>query len=75
MYELDIYEPHYGSCDKEKPKYRRLVVNHDINTQEGLDTLIHESIHAICPKLPHSIVDRLANYLSKLLWTLGYRRG
>jgi len=74
MYDLDIYDPHYGSCDREAPRRRRIVVNEDIDSDIGFHTLLHEVIHAIDDDLSHSKVDRLAKYMSKFLLDMGYRR-
>lgn len=41
--------------------------------QQLLDTIIHEVIHAACPKYQEWYVERLANTISSVLWRLGYR--
>lgn len=74
VYELDIYEPHTGSCDITKPTKRRIVVNEAIDTPDGFDTLIHEALHAIDPKLSHKKIEKIAGQLSGFLLALGYRR-
>jgi hypothetical protein len=75
-YEVDVEEPHHGSCDspKRKPKHPVLVVNEDISTLKGLKILIHECCHAGEWKLPEEVVDQMGEDIGRLLWRLGFRR-
>lgn len=42
--------------------------------EELLDTIIHEGLHALCPKWSEAQVEDSAHFLSDLVWGLGYRR-
>ena len=42
--------------------------------KEYLDTLIHESIHELFPKIMEKTVLHAGTTIANLLWRLGYRR-
>lgn len=82
-YELDIYEPHHGSCDLEKPRHPKIIVNEDLNTKQGMQTLIHELNHAILENchgkkkswnMSHDFIDWMSVHLGEAMWAIGYRR-
>jgi hypothetical protein len=42
--------------------------------KEYLDTLIHEAVHELFPRMREKIVLHTGTSLANLLWRLGYRR-
>ena len=70
MPRLGDSEPVRGFCDTEN---RKIVVCTDQKGRAGLETLIHECLHAAYPDLDEEAVETTAYDLSKLLWRLGYR--
>ncbi len=59
-----------GLCLREKSI---VILHHDYNTKDYLDTLCHECVHASMPDASEAAVARLANDLSEVLWKRGYR--
>lgn len=51
-----------------------IIVNRRLERRNGLETIIHEAIHACYPLLPEWRVDGGAGEIARLLWRLGYRR-
>ena len=43
-------------------------------TRERLDTLTHETLHAVFPRMTEAEVARAATDIAKVLWRAGYRR-
>jgi len=52
-----------------------LLVARDLGTQAGLETLIHEALHACDWKARENEVTDTARDIARFLWRLGYRRG
>ena len=44
------------------------------DTREELDCIVHESLHACCPYLEETAVDKAATSVARLLWRLGWRK-
>jgi len=61
-----------GLCGKKDKNW--LVVQRDLNTLIGLETVIHESIHACDWSLTEQDVTRMAHDIARLVWRLDYRR-
>lgn len=61
-----------GDCDVRPPYTIR--VRHALKKQVRMDTIIHEAIHAMFPKLGEKKVFQSAKELANLLWRCGYRR-
>ena len=53
---------------------RKIAFNPDVNGKLGLDTAIHEGIHACLPDLDEPAVTQTATDIARLLWRLGYRK-
>jgi len=51
-----------------------LLVNGNLDTQNGLITLIHEAMHAGNWDKHEKTIDRSSKEIGRLLWRLGYRR-
>ena len=60
-----------GECDLEK-KVVRIPIHGD--TQDDLDTIIHEAIHASCPWMDDWMVYKVAESVTRLLWRLKWRK-
>ena len=52
-----------------------LRVFEDINTKEGLCTLLHEALHAENWAAREETVERVSKEIGRFLWRLGYRVG
>ena len=63
-----------GSCDQYACNERFIHINAPLNTQKGLITVIHESLHASNWCAGEKVVDRTSTDIGRLLWRLGYRR-
>jgi len=65
-----------GWCDTSEKRDRFLMMfpSGISRTREGLDTVVHEAIHACLPRLPERDVVEMANDISSFLWKLGYRK-
>ncbi len=50
-----------------------LVVNRSLDEQIGLETLIHEGLHACRPYMRESTIAPVAHDIARFLWRLGYR--
>jgi len=50
-----------------------ICIARPLRTKRGLETAIHEAIHAICPKVAESHVTHLGEELADWLWKLDYR--
>ena len=62
-----------GMCDTYK-KERELVILADLNTRSGLETAIHEALHALKWSACEDTVTTSAHDLARFLWRLGYRK-
>lgn len=51
-----------------------LAVNCDLNTQKGIVSVIHETLHASFGEMREDTVDRASKDIGRLLWRLGYRK-
>lgn len=61
-----------GNCDTDDKYW--LVVERDLNTKVGLETLIHESLHACRWRAKEEEVEITARDITRLIWNCGYRR-
>jgi len=67
-YRLDIYEPHYGTCDSPRGRPERFItVGSDIGEFEGLRVLIEEILHASQWAKEHDCIRQTAYDLSKIV--------
>ena len=51
-----------------------LVIERDLNTRVGLETAIHESLHACNWHAKEELVSITAKDVARFLWRLGFRR-
>ncbi len=63
-----------GTCDTYSDTGRFLGVYADLDTQNGLVTVIHEALHAEDWKESEERVDQISKDIGRFLWRLGYRR-
>ena len=61
----------YGDCDGSKRLVRIQAGQPD---RDRLDTLIHETLHALYPKMSERQIFDEAAVLSKVIWKDGWRR-
>lgn len=73
-YEIDISGPIDGICRNPRNESRpSLRVCTNISTRKGLETLIHESLHACFWAKSEEKVEQTAYDVARLLWRLGFR--
>ena len=74
-YDVDVEMPFDGICESPRSSKRpALRVSVDISTQGGLETLLHEALHAEVWAKTEEVVDRASHDIARLLWRLGFRR-
>lgn len=61
-----------GNCDTDVKFW--LIVEADLNKRIGLETAIHEALHACSWKTNEEQVDKTAKDIARFLWNCGYRR-
>lgn len=62
-----------GFCDTFKLE-RTMLISCDLDTRVGLETAIHESLHACNWRATESSVTNTAYDIARFLWRLGYRK-
>jgi len=75
-FDVRFYDPGEidGLCDSPIGQGPTLRVFADLNTRKGLETVIHESLHAEGWAKTEQVVERTAQEIASLLWRLGYRK-
>jgi len=61
-----------GNCDTDNKLW--LVIERDLNKRIGLETAIHESLHACSWRTSEKKVEKTAKDIARFLWNLGYRK-
>ena len=61
-----------GLCDTFK-KERELIIMAGLNKQAGLETAIHEALHACDWNKAEIMVGQTGKDIARFLWRLGYR--
>ena len=51
-----------------------LIVERDLKKKIGLETTIHEALHACCWRSTEQKVENTARDIARFLWRLGYRK-
>ena len=72
-YDVKLIEPVDGICDSPTGARPTLTVYADLNSQEGLETVIHESLHACFWAKTEEKVSQTAKDVARFLWRLGFR--
>lgn len=60
-----------GNCDTDTKLW--LIVEQDLTKKIGLETAIHEALHACCWAKSEEITTQTAKDIARFLWNLGYR--
>jgi len=75
-YRIEISKPLDGSVDaytmSDNQRYIYITVD-DLNTRNGLTTLIHEFLHAENWVESEDVVDRISTEIGRALWRMGWR--
>lgn len=61
-----------GNCDTDSKLW--LILERDLSKKVGLETAIHEALHACVWSKSEIIVEQTARDIARFLWNLGYRR-
>jgi len=61
-----------GNCDTDTKFW--LVINRDLTKKVGLETSIHEALHACNWSANEEKVTMTAKDIARFLWNLGYRK-
>ena len=71
------YDIHVGKCDgfTDVNDNYGLVIGRELNTRAGLETAIHEALHACNWHTREELVEVSAKDIARFLWRLGYRVG
>jgi len=76
-YDIKVYDPNKekidGLCDSPIGNSRTLRIFADMNTRRGLETCIHEALHACFWAKTEDKVEQTARDIARLLWRLNYR--
>jgi len=73
-YKLKFLESIDGMCDNPLEKQPTISILASIDTRNGLETILHEGLHAEKWNISEEKVDRTAKEIADLLWRLGFRR-
>jgi len=60
-----------GNCDTDD--YYWLIIERDLSTRIGLETVIHEALHACDWRAKENKVEITAKEIARFLWRLGFR--
>lgn len=76
-YDIKIYNPNDGKidglCDPPIGTGQTLRIFADMATRKGLETCIHEALHACYWAKTEDKVGQTARDVARLLWRLGFR--
>lgn len=61
-----------GNCDTDD--YLWLIIERDLSKRIGLETAIHEALHACDWSTKEDKVEIIAHDIARFLWRLGFRR-
>jgi len=61
-----------GNCDTDAKLW--MILERDLSKRVGLETAIHEALHASVWAKSEKIVERTGKDIARFLWNLGYRR-
>ena len=63
-----------GSCDAPRNGAPMIAIFVDLKDKNGLETVIHEALHAGNFDKSETKIDQTSSDLAGFLWRLGYRR-
>ncbi len=61
-----------GNCDTDSKLW--LIIERDLKKKVGLETAIHEALHACLWSKKEKEVEQTAKDITRFLWNLGYRK-
>lgn len=61
-----------GNCDTDTKFW--IILERDLSKRIGLETAIHEALHACSWKTEEEKVEQTAKDIARFLWNLGYRK-
>jgi hypothetical protein len=64
----------HGECDAPDTKGKQIRISNKLRDERLLEILCHEIFHALNWRDDETIVDQSAKDLSRVLWSLGYRK-
>lgn len=67
-----IIEDLDGNCDTDDKYW--LIIERDLNKKVGLETAIHESLHACNWRATEKKVEKTAKDIARFIWNLGFRK-
>ena len=73
-YEIDICGSLDGLCGSPRGSGPIIRICVDLEGHKGLETVIHESLHACFWTKSEEKVEQTARDITRLLWRLGYRK-
>jgi hypothetical protein len=73
-YDLDLTGPLDGLMHDPRTSRPYITVCRSLDTKVGLESLIHECLHACFPTVGEDKITQTGNEMARLLWRLGYRR-
>uniref|UniRef100_A0A6M3KPZ8 Uncharacterized protein n=1 Tax=viral metagenome TaxID=1070528 RepID=A0A6M3KPZ8_9ZZZZ len=75
QYRIILADDLDGFCEtSEAVGYCWLTVNRSLSKRIGLETVIHEALHACDPSASEKKVKTIAADIARFLWRLGYRK-
>jgi len=72
-YEIDVCGPIDGFCNSPRGSDPVVRICTDLKTRKGLETAIHESLHACFWAKSEEKVTQTAKDVARFLWWLGFR--
>lgn len=73
LYGIHIAGPTSGLCQAPNQEMPELTIMEGLDTEAGLETVIHEALHACNWAKVEYKVTSTAHDISRFLWRLGYR--
>lgn len=74
QYAIEFSGPIQGRCDSPIGGKPAIVCYIDSKKKDGLETLIHEALHAEGWAKTEKVVERTAKEIASFLWRLGFRK-
>lgn len=67
-----VFDELDGNCDTDNKYW--IIVERDLSRRIGLETTIHEALHACNWSASEEKVGQTARDITRLLWNMGFRR-
>lgn len=72
-FDIDVCGPGDGECDSPFGGKPTIRIHADLKERKGLETAIHESLHACFWAKSEEKVEQTAKDVARFLWRLGFR--